>query len=56
MGMRPIKPLMLAVLVISLFFLTQRVAATLIVSCPFGSPGGDELPLASNSLFRGLLT
>ncbi len=43
MGMRPIKPLMLAVLVISLFFLTQRVAATLIVSCPFGSPGGDDL-------------
>src|SRR5208282_2421317 len=42
--MHPIKPLMLAVLVISLFFLTQSVtAATLIVSCPFGSPGGDDL-------------
>ncbi len=41
--MRPIKPLMFAVLVISLLFMTQRVAATLIVSCPFGSPGGDDL-------------
>ena len=42
--MRPIKPLMLAVLVISLFFLTQSVtAATVVVSCPFGSPGGDDL-------------
>jgi len=41
--MRPTKPLMLAVLVISLLFMTQRVAATLIVSCPFGSPGGDDL-------------
>ena len=42
--MRPIKPLMLTVLVISLFFLTQSVtAATVIISCPFGSPGGDDL-------------
>ncbi len=42
--MRPIKPLVLAVLVISLFFLTESVAAaSVIVTCPFGAPGGDDL-------------